>query len=141
MAKIEIIAKSIHSYLFPFVDKLEKAKFIESRAGKPMLLDRNGQGFISHQKYGARTYWSCRENKKQRKRNQEKCPARAITEGIYVKSWRCEHNHPFEDFEDENEFEDSTGLVFEGSEETTFHQIETKDTTYYYQIGTKGIIL
>ena len=27
---------------------------------------------------------------------------RATTEGIYVKSWRCQHNHPFEDFEDES---------------------------------------
>ena len=141
LEKIKIIARSIHSYLFPFVDKLEKAKFIESQAGKPMLLDRNGQGFISHKKHGVRTYWCCREYKKQRKRNQETCPARAITDGIYVKSWRFEHNHPFEDFEDENEFEDSTGLVVEGSEETTLGQIETKDTTYYYQIGTKGIIL
>ena len=102
LEKIKIIARSIHSYLFPFVDKREKAKFIESQAGKPMLLDRNGQGFISHTKYGDRTYWSCRENKKQRKRNQEKCPARAITDGIYVKSWRFDHNHPFEYFENEN---------------------------------------
>ena len=140
LEKLKIIARSIHSYLFPFVDKREKAKFIESQAGKPMLLDRNGHGFISHQKYGVRTYWSCRENKKRRKCNQEKCPARAITDGIYVKSWRFDHNHPFEDFEDENVSEDSTGLV-EVSEETTLDQIETKDTTFYYQIGTKGIIL
>ena len=105
-----------------------------------MLLDRNGQGFISENKYGNKTYWQCRKYKKQRKRNQETCPARAITDGIYVKSWRFEHNHPFEDFEDKNVFEDSTGLV-EVSEETTLDQIETKDTTFYYQIGTKGIIL
>ena len=134
METIKIFAKSIHSNLFLFVDKLEKAKFIESLAGKPMLLDRNGQGFIAEGKRGVRTYWRCREYNKQKKRNQEKCPARAITDGIYVKSWRCEHNHPFE-----NELEDSTGLVVEGSEETTLDQIETKDATYYYQIGTKGI--
>ena len=59
--KIKIIARSNHSYLFPFVDKLEKAKFIESQAGKPMLLDRNGQGFIAEGKHGVRTYWRCRE--------------------------------------------------------------------------------
>ena len=128
------IARSIHSYLFPFVEKLEEARFIESRHGKPMLLDRNGQGFTSEKKHGVNTYWQCSESRKQSRLNQEKCPARATTEGIYVKSWRCEHNHPFE-----NEFEDSTGLVVEGSEETTLDQIETKDTTYYYQIGTKGI--
>ena len=100
--KIKIVTKSIHSYLFPFVDKLEKAKFIDTQAGKPTLLDRNGQGFISENKHGNSTYWRCREYEKQRKCNQEKCPARAITDGIYIKSWRCEHNHPFEDFEDEN---------------------------------------
>ena len=125
MEKIKIIARSIHSYLFPFVGKHEKAKFIESRAGKPMLLDRNGQGFTSHKKHGVSLYWQCREYRKQRKRNQETCPARATTVGNYVKSWRFEHNHPFEDFEDENEFEDSTGLV-EGSKNTTLDQIETK---------------
>ena len=101
--KIKRIARSIHSYLFPFVEKLEEAKFIESRNGKPMLLDRNGQRFTSENKHGNRTYWQCRKYKKQR------CPARAITDGIYVKNRRCEHNHPFEDFEDENEFEDSIG--------------------------------
>ena len=90
-----------------------------------MLLDRNGQGFTSEKKHGVNTYWQCSESRKQSKLNQEKCPARATTEGIYVKSWRCEHNHPFGDFEDENEFEDSKGLV-EGSEDTTLGQIETK---------------
>ena len=90
-----------------------------------MLLDRNGQGFTSEKKHGVRTYWQCCESRKQSKRYQEKCPARATTEGIYIISWRCEHNHPFEDFEDENEFEDRTGLV-EGSEDTTLEQIETK---------------
>ena len=98
LEKIKIIARIIHSYLFPFVGKLEKAKFIESRAGKPVLLDKNGQGFTSEKKHGDRLYWQCREYRKQIRRNQEKCPARATTVGIYVKSWRCEHNHPFEDW-------------------------------------------
>ena len=102
LEKIKIIARSIHLYLFPFVEKLEEAKFIESRHGKPMLLDRNGQGFTSEKKHGVNTYWQCSESRKQSRLNQEKCPARATTEGIYVKSWRCEHNHPFEDFEDQN---------------------------------------
>ena len=126
LGRIKIIASSsFNSYLFSFVDKLEEATFVESRVGKPMLLDRNGQGFTSHKKHGVSLYWQCREYRKQRKRNQETCPARATTVGNYVKSWRFEHNHPFEDFEDENEFEDSTGLV-EGSKNTTLDQIETK---------------
>ena len=58
-----------------------------------MLLDKNGQGFIGR-KYGNRTYWRCREYDKQKKCNQETCPARATTDGIYVKNWRFEHNHP-----------------------------------------------
>ena len=70
LEKIKIIAKSIHSHLFPFVDKLEEAKFIERRNGKPMLLDRNGQGFTSENKHSGNTYWRCREYEKQRKRNQ-----------------------------------------------------------------------
>ena len=57
LEKIKIIARSIHLYLFPFVEKLEEAKFIESRHGKPMLLDRNGQGFTSEKKHGVNTYW------------------------------------------------------------------------------------
>ena len=80
-----------------------------------MLLDKNGQGFTSGKKYGNTTYWRCREYEKQKKLNQEKCPARATTDGMYVTSWRLEHNHPFGDFEDENEFED-----------TISDQIETK---------------
>ena len=143
LEKLKIIARSIHSYLFPFVDKREKAKFIESQAGKPMLLDRNGQGFISENKYGNKTYWQCRKYKKQRKRNQETCPARAITDGIYVKSWRFEHNHPFEDFEDKNVFEDSTGFV-ESSKDTTPDPIEIKgigllQCCCFYFLGVPGI--
>ena len=108
-----------------------------------MLLDRNGQGFTSEKKHGVNTYWQCSESRKQSMLNQEKCPARATTEGIYVKSWRCEHNHPFEDFEDENEFEDSKGLV-EGSEDTTLGQIETKGIiiityVFFYFLSVPGI--
>ena len=99
LEKTKIIARFIHSHLFPFAEKFEEANFIDSRHGKPMLLDRNGQGFTSEKKHGVNTYWQCSESRKQSRLNQEKCPARATTEGIYVKSWRCEHNHPFEDFE------------------------------------------
>ena len=84
--KIKRIARSIHSYLFPFVEKLEEAKFIESRHGKLMLLDRNRQGFTSEKKHGLNTYWQCSESRKQSRLNQEKCPARGTTEVIYVKS-------------------------------------------------------
>ena len=100
LGRIKIIASSsFNSYLFSFVDKLEEATFVESRVGKPMLLDRNGQGFTVDGKLktkhgGDRIYWQCRESVKKRKGDQEKCPARAITDGIYIKSWRFEHNHP-----------------------------------------------
>ena len=99
LGRIEIIASSFNSYLFPFVDKLEEATFVETQMGNPMLLDRNGQGFLIEKKFkkvngGVRIYWHCREYKKQRKCGQETCPARATTDGIYVKSWKFEHNHP-----------------------------------------------
>ena len=98
-ARIRIIASSFNSYLFPFVDKLEEATFVETLFGNPMLLDRNGQGFTVEKKFkknhgGVRIYWHCRESIKQRKGDQEKCPARATTDGMYIKSWKFEHNHP-----------------------------------------------
>ena len=99
LGRIKIIASCNYiSYLFSFVDKLEEAMFVETQMGNPMLLDRNGQAFVVEKRFkkidgGVRIYWCCRESVKQRKADQEKCPARATTDGIYVKSWRFEHNH------------------------------------------------
>ena len=98
LGRIKIIASSFNLYLFPVVDKLEESTFVESRVGKPMLLDRNGQGFTIDgklkKKGGVRIYWHCRESCKQRKGDQKKCPARASTDGMYINSWTFEHNHP-----------------------------------------------
>ena len=81
-------------YLFIFVDKLEEAKFIESKFGKPMLLDRNGQVFTCAQGYkqGVKNWWTCREYMR-KKGKPKKCPAKATTDGMNVVSWRYEHNH------------------------------------------------
>ena len=94
-----VIEISFHSYLFPFLDKLEEATFVETQGGNSMLLDKHGQGFTMDKKFktingGIRIYWHCREYDQQRKGDQEKCPARAATDGMYVKNWTFEHNHP-----------------------------------------------
>ena len=65
----------------------EVARFVESHKGNPMLLDKDGFIFISNQKRKNTIAWVCRDNKA------EKCPARATTKGLYVTSWRYEHNH------------------------------------------------
>ena len=45
--------------MFLFVEKLEQAKYIESKFGNPMLLDRNGQVFTRIQGYkkGDKKWW------------------------------------------------------------------------------------
>ena len=81
-------------YLFLFVDKLEQAKYIKSRFGNPMLLDSKGHVFTTIQGYknGDKNWWRCREYMRKRKSTQEKCPAKATTDGMNV-TWRYEHNH------------------------------------------------
>ena len=83
-------------YLFLFVDKVEQANYIESKFGNPMLLDRNGQVFTAnggYKKNGDKNWWRCREYMRKRKSNQEKCPAKATTDGMNIVTWRFEHNH------------------------------------------------
>ena len=91
---MRVYCTNIKKY-FLFVDKLEQAKFIESKFGKLMLLDRNGQVFTCGQGYkqGGKNWWRCREYMRKKGGNQEKCPAKATTDGMNVLSWRYEHNH------------------------------------------------
>ena len=81
--------------MFLFVDKLEQAKYIGSKFGKPMCLDRNGQVFTCGQGYkqGGRNWWRCRESVRRRQSNLEKCPAKATTDGMNVVTWCYDHNH------------------------------------------------
>ena len=65
----------------------EVARFVESHKGNPMLLDKDGYIFIANQKRKNTIAWVCRDSKT------ERCPARATTSGLHVKSWRYEHNH------------------------------------------------
>ena len=82
-------------YLFLFVDNPEQAKYIESKFGNPMLLDRNGQVFTANGGYkkGVKNWWRCRESMRRRKSNLKKCPAKATTDGMNIVTWRFEHNH------------------------------------------------
>ena len=82
--------------MFLFVDSPEQAKYIESKFGNPMLLDRNGQVFITANggyKKGDKHWWRCRESRRRRQSKLEKCPAKATTDRIDVVTWRYEHNH------------------------------------------------
>ena len=40
------------------------AKFVESKHGNPMLLDKGGHVFKSSVKRGRKIYWTCREKNK-----------------------------------------------------------------------------
>ena len=68
-------------------NELEKARFVESRTGNPMLLDKDGYIFFSNKKGKNWTYWKCKET------DSRKCPARAYTKDIYVAKWSNQHNH------------------------------------------------
>jgi len=67
----------------------EKAKYTASAMGYPLLLDKHGYIFYLNTKreISNTSYWFCPEKAK------NKCPAKAITKGPYVKEWIKEHNH------------------------------------------------
>ena len=65
----------------------EVARFTESFKGNPMLLDKDGYPFKTSMKRGRKIYWICRD------KVLEKCPARAVTNGIHVSMWSHTHNH------------------------------------------------
>ena len=68
----------------------EMGRFVESKFGNTLLLDKEGFVYlVKHKmKNSSKIHWACREFKK------EKCYAKALTEGIYVTRWKGEHNHP-----------------------------------------------
>ena len=65
----------------------EVARFTESFKGNPMLLDKDGYPFQQNNKRGKKIYWVCRD------KGLENCPARAVTDGIYVTMWSHSHHH------------------------------------------------
>ena len=86
--------------MFLFIDNPEQAKYIESKFGNPMLLDRNGHVFTANGGYkkgklkkGDKNWWRCRESMRKRKSTLNKCPAKATTDSMNVVTWRYEHNH------------------------------------------------
>ena len=82
-----------------FLDSLEQGKFIMSKRGNAMLLDKFGHSFTTVRKNEkGKIYWICCDCSKEKwKKIQDKNKqyfARAVTDGIYVKEWNGEHNHP-----------------------------------------------
>ena len=77
------------------VDDLEMARFVDSKFGNHMLVDKAGHVYQlnSRNPKGTKIYWVCRQ--KQREKDPSKrCNARAVTTGIHVLAWSGEHNHP-----------------------------------------------
>ena len=77
-------------------DKLEKAIFIESSQGNPMLMDNLGHIFNSITTRNVddtkKIYWRCRESNRKGSKG-DPCPVKATTRGIHVIKWTEKHNH------------------------------------------------
>ena len=77
-------------------DESELARFVESKNGNPLLVDKKGHVFqtVRTNVDGTRIYWKCREYKRVKKHKGDKpCHAKAVTKGIHVLQWTEEHNH------------------------------------------------
>ena len=80
------------SNLFP--DHLDMGKFIQSKFGNAILMDKAGFVYKTKSKIGKKIYWICRESDKKQIDKSSRCKARAITtDGIHIKTWKNEHNH------------------------------------------------
>merc|ERR1719362_1475314 len=69
----------------------EPAKFVKTRFSSALLLDKKGYVYKTNSKNGSKTYWVCRNHLKDKN---NKCLARATTDGNYVTYWKGVHNHP-----------------------------------------------
>ena len=74
---------------------LEIARFVDSKFGNHMLVDKAGHIYQVNTRNpkGTKIYWICRQ-KQREKDPTKKCNARATTTGIHVLAWTGEHNHP-----------------------------------------------
>lgn len=81
------------SNLFP--DHLEVGRFIQSKFGNALLMDKAGYVYKTscRDKQGRKIYWICREYEKKQIDKSLKCKARATTDGIHIRGWSNEHNH------------------------------------------------
>ena len=68
----------------------EVAKFVLTKSNNTLLLDKEG-GYVFKvsSRHNGKTYWACRN----KSLKQDKCMARAITDGNYVTYWKGGHNH------------------------------------------------
>ena len=87
---------SFNYFLNLLPDQLEVGNFIKSKFGNALLLDKEGYVYKSNckDKTGRKTYWICRDYGNKNAKIVDSCPARATTDGIYVKKWKGIHNHP-----------------------------------------------
>ena len=77
-------------------DESELARFVESKNGNPLLVDKKGHVFqtVRTNVDGTRIYWKCREYQRvQKRKGDNPCPGKAVTRGIHVLQWTGEHNH------------------------------------------------
>ena len=61
-------------------EDLEIGRFIESKFGNSLLMDKAGYTYRANRKRNSKIYWMCRENKIRGL----KCPAKAVTQGVYI---------------------------------------------------------
>ena len=69
------------------LETLEEARFQKSTRGVVLLNDA-GYKYYFNKSRQAKSYWKCS------RRLKLKCPARAVTNGFYIKIWTGQHNHP-----------------------------------------------
>ena len=70
-------------------EDLEIGRFIESKFGNSLLMDKAGYIYRANRKRNSKIYWMCRENKIRGL----KCPAKAVTQGVYIIGLSEQHIH------------------------------------------------
>ena len=80
--------QKLRHIFFKFVLGLEVAKYVQTKYGNALLLDRNGYVYGRNARNGSKMYWCCRNKDK------DACLARATTDDNYVTYWKGLHTHP-----------------------------------------------
>ena len=82
-------------------DNLEVGRFIESKFGNALLMDKNGYVYkaTKKSKSGRRINWVCRDYDRDKN---NKCYAKATTDGIHIVEFHVDHSHPVTEFHRQN---------------------------------------
>ena len=80
---------------------LEVGRFIESKFGNALLMDKNGYVYkaTKKSKSGRKIHWVCRDYDRDKNK---KCYAKATTDGIHIIEFHVEHSHPVTEFHRQN---------------------------------------